>query len=143
MIQFDFFERLSYDKCNDYRPPYHNTGEKMTLKESMENEIAILTLKGDIVNEEDTAKVKEKIHSLVADEVKKVVIDLGGVNFINSSGLGTLIAALTSVKNGGGDLRLARVGDKVRNLFVITQLVKVFDTYETTERAMASFSTKR
>jgi len=115
----------------------------MTLKESMEHGIAILTLKGDIVSEEDTSKVKDKIHSLVADEVKKVVIDLGGVNFINSSGLGTLISVLTSVRNGGGDLRMARVGDKVKNLFVITQLVKVFDTYETVDRAVASFETKK
>ena len=112
----------------------------MTIKETMEDQIAILSLKGDLVSEEDTTKFKEKIHSLVGDEVKKIVIDLGGVNFINSSGLGTLIAALTTVRNAGGNLCLARIGEKVQNLFVITQLVKVFDTYETPQRAIASFS---
>ncbi|MBI4547630.1 MAG: STAS domain-containing protein [Ignavibacteriae bacterium] len=114
----------------------------MQIKEKMENDVAVLTLKGDLLGEPDTSKVKDKIHSLVGDDVKKVVIDLGGVNYLNSSGLGTLIAALTTTRNAGGDLRLARVGDKVKNLFVITQLVKVFDTYETVERALSSFKTK-
>jgi len=74
--------------------------------------------------------------------VKHVVIDMGGVNYVNSSGLGTLISALTTMRNAGGDLRLARIGEKVQNLFVITQLVKVFDTYETVERALASYKGK-
>jgi anti-anti-sigma regulatory factor len=46
------------------------------------------------------------------------------------------------MRNAGGDLRLARIGDKVQNLFIITQLVKVFDTYETVERALSSFKSK-
>ncbi len=115
----------------------------MQIKEKMDNEVAILTLKGDLLGEPDTANFRDKIHSLVNDEVKKVVIDLGGVNYMNSSGLGTIIAALTTMRNASGELRLARVGKKVQNLFVITQLVKVFDTYETVDRAIASFKTKK
>ena len=114
----------------------------MQIKEAMQDNIAILTLKGDFLGEPETTKVREKIHSLVGDEVKHVIIDLGGVNYVNSSGLGTLISALTTMKNAGGDLRLARIGEKVQNLFVITQLVKVFDTYETVDRAMSSYKTK-
>ena len=114
----------------------------MQLKEKMDNDVAVLSLKGDLLGEPDTTKIRDKIHSLVGDEVKHVIIDLGGVNYLNSSGLGTLIAALTTMKNAGGDLRLARVGDKVKNLFIVTQLVKVFDTYETVERALVSFKTK-
>lgn len=115
----------------------------MTIKETINDGIAVLTFKGNLVADSDVSKVKEKIHSLVEDQVKRVVVDLGGVNFINSSGLGTLISALTTMRNAGGELRLARVGDKVQNLFVITQLVKVFDTYETTERATANFILKK
>jgi anti-sigma B factor antagonist len=62
-----------------------------------------------------------------------------GVRWISSTGLGTLIAVLTSIKNKGGDLRLANITEKVESIFVITQLVKVFKTYETTDRAIASF----
>jgi anti-sigma B factor antagonist len=115
----------------------------MQLKEKIENDIAILTFKGDLLGEPDTTKIREKIHSLVSDNVKKIVIDLGGVNYMNSSGLGTLISVLTTVRNGQGELILANVGGKVQNLFLITQLTKVFDSYETVDRAMASFKSKK
>src|SRR6266849_5299210 len=114
----------------------------MQIKEKIDSNVAVLTLKGDFLGEPETTEVRQKIHSLVGDNVKQVIIDLGGVNYVNSSGLGTLIAALTTMRNAGGDLRLARIGDKVKNLFVITQLVKVFDTYETVERALISFKSK-
>ena len=111
----------------------------MQIKEKIDNNVAILAFKGDLLGEPDTSNVRNKIHSLVTDNMKRIVIDLGGVNYMNSSGIGTLIACLTTVRNGGGELRLANVGGKVQNLFVITQLVKVFDTYETVERALANF----
>jgi anti-sigma B factor antagonist len=111
----------------------------MQIKEKVENNVAVLTFKGDLLGEPDTSNIRNKIHSLVTDNVKKIVIDLGGVNYMNSSGIGTLISCLTTVRNGSGELRLANVGGKVQNLFVITQLVKVFDTYETVERALANF----
>jgi anti-sigma B factor antagonist len=114
----------------------------MQIKERVENDVAILTLKGDILGEPETSNIRDKIHSLVNDEVKHIVMDLGGVNFMNSSGLGALISSLTTMRNAGGDLRLANVGGKVQNLFVMTQLVKVFDTYETIERALLSYKTK-
>ena len=111
----------------------------MQMKEKLDKNVAVLTFKGDLLGEPDTSNVRNKIHSLVTDNVKNIVIDLGGVNYMNSSGIGTLIACLTTVRNAGGELRLANVGGKVQNLFVITQLVKVFDTYETVERALANF----
>ena len=112
----------------------------MTIKEKVSGDVATLSLKGDLVSEADTSKLKEKIHSLVSDNIKRVVLDLAGVEFINSSGLGTLISSLTTLKNSGGDLRLAGLGERVENLFVITKLVKVFETYETVDRALSSFS---
>ena len=111
----------------------------MQIKEKIENDVAILAFKGDLLGEPDTSNIRNKVHSLVTDGIKRIVIDLGGVNYMNSSGIGTLIACLTTVRNGAGELRLANVGGKVQNLFVITQLVKVFDTYETVERALANF----
>lgn len=114
----------------------------MQIKEKMENDVAVISLKGDLLGEPDTGMIRDKIHSLVNDEVKHVVVDLGGVNYMNSSGLGTLISVLTTMRNAGGDLRLARVEGKVQNLFMMTQLVKVFDTYETVDRALVSFKSK-
>ena len=114
----------------------------MQIKETMEGNIAVVALKGDLLGEPETTKLREKVHSLVSDNVKQLIIDMGAVNFVNSSGLGTLISTLTTMRNAGGDVRLARVGEKVQNLFIITQLVKVFDTYETVDRALASYKGK-
>lgn len=111
----------------------------MNIKEKIADNVAVLSLKGDLVSEADTQKFKEKIHSLATDKMKSVVIDMSGIDYVNSSGLGTMISALTTMRNAGGDLRLARLGERVENLFVITKLVKVFETYETVERAVASF----
>lgn len=111
----------------------------MNIKEKMHGDVAVVALKGNLMGEPDTTDVREKIYSLLQDDVKKVVLDLGKVKWINSSGLGSLIAAMTSVKNKGGDLRLANVTEKVESVFMITQLIKVFKTYETVDRAVASF----
>jgi anti-sigma B factor antagonist len=111
----------------------------MNIKEKMHGDVAVVALKGNLMGEPDTTEVREKIYGLLQDDVKKVVLDLGKVKWINSSGLGSLIAAMTSVKNKGGDLRLANVTEKVESVFMITQLIKVFKTYETVDRAVASF----
>jgi anti-sigma B factor antagonist len=115
----------------------------MQIKEKVEEDVAVLTLKGELIGEPDTTDLKTKIHSLVNDDVKKVIIDLGGLKYMNSSGIGTLIATLTTMRNAGGDLRLARIGGKLMNLFVMTQLTKVFDTYETVDRALVSYKTRK
>ncbi len=111
----------------------------MQIKEKIQGEVAILTFKGDLLGEPDTTNIREKIHSLVSDNCRRIIIDLGGVNYMNSSGLGTLISVLTTVRNAKGELVLANVGGKVQNLFLITQLVKVFETFETVDRAVAFF----
>lgn len=111
----------------------------MTIKEKMQGDVAVLTFKGNLMGEPDTTEVREKIYGLLQEGFGKIVLDMGQVKWVNSSGLGTLIAAMTSVKNKGGEMRLARVTDKVESLFAITQLIKVFKTYETVDRAVASF----
>ncbi|MBM4168667.1 MAG: STAS domain-containing protein [Ignavibacteria bacterium] len=111
----------------------------MTIKEKMVGNVAVVSLKGNLMGEPDTTEVRDKIYSLLQDDVRKIVLDLGKVKWINSSGLGALISAVTSVKNKGGEMRLASVSDKVESLFMITQLIKVFKTYESVDRAVASF----
>ena len=111
----------------------------MTIKEKISGDVAILSLKGDLVSEADTLKLKQKIHSLASDKMKHIVIDMSSVEYVNSSGLGAMISALTTMRSSGGDLRLAQLSEGVENLFVITKLVQVFGTYDTIERAIASY----
>jgi len=67
------------------------------------------------------------------------VVDLGEVKFMNSSGLGMLIGALTTVRNAGGNLKLARASDKIEQLLVVTKLVTVFEHFDAVDEALASF----
>lgn len=117
----------------------HKETHSMTIKEKMYGDVAVLSLKGNLMGDPDTTDVRDKIYSLLQDDVKKIVLDMSKVKWVNSSGLGTLIAAMTSVKNKGGDMKLAGVTEKVESLFMITQLIKVFKTYENVDRALASF----
>jgi len=111
----------------------------MTIKEKMFGDVAVVSLKGNLMGEPDTTEVREKVYGLLQDDVRKIVLDLGKVKWVNSTGLGTLISVMTSVKNKDGDLRLAHVTEKLESLFMITQLIKVFKTYESVDRAVASF----
>lgn len=111
----------------------------MSIKEKIIGDIVVLSLKGNLMGEPDTTDLRDKIYSLLQDNFVNIVLDLSKVKWVNSSGLGTLISSMTSIKNKGGELRLANVTDKVESLFVITQLIKVFKTYETVDRAVASF----
>jgi len=88
----------------------------------------------------ETTALHDHIRSLMGDNISKVVIDLGGVKWINSSGLGVLMAAMTTLKNAGGQMKLANVTEKVESLLMITQLMRIFETYETVDRAVSSMS---
>ena len=110
----------------------------MKIKEKIENHVAILTLSGKMMGGPETQEVHEHIKGLISDGIKKVVIDLGDVKWMNSSGMGVLMASMTTLKNADGKLALARVTEKVQSLLMITQLIKVFSSYETVERAISN-----
>jgi len=111
----------------------------MKIKEKVEQGVAIITLSGNMMGGPETQAVHEKVKSLLTDNIRKIVIDLSGVKWMNSSGLGILMASLTSIEQSSGHLKLACVADKVQSLLMITQLIKIFETYETVDRAVATF----
>jgi len=111
----------------------------MKIKEKIENHVAVLTLSGKMMGGPETTALHDHIRGLINDGMKNIVIDLGEVKWMNSSGMGVLMAAMTTLSNSGGSLVLARVTEKVKSLLIITQLIKIFTTFETVERAIASF----
>ena len=113
----------------------------MQLHEALNKSHALLSLSGSLLCEPDAFTLRQRIYRLVDQNILHVTIDLGEVNYINSCGLGLLISLLTTIRRAGGDLRLARVGLNVKNLFVVTQLSTIFQTYDSVEAAVASFST--
>ncbi len=111
----------------------------MHVSEKIREDVAVVYLKGDLLDEHDEVVIQQKIRSLATDEIKKVVFDLGMVNRINSKGLSILISAIDTMHRNGGELRLARIDKNLHDLLTITNLVRVFGTYETVDRATASF----
>jgi len=112
----------------------------MAIKEEMKAGVSILEVKGKLMGGPETTEIHQRVKDLVANGVKKVVIDLGKVTWMNSTGLGALMSALTTVKNADGELKIARATDKVKSLFMVTKLITIFDSYESVEKALESFN---
>lgn len=111
----------------------------MKIKEKIQNDVAILTISGNMMGGPETQTLHDKVKSLIADGIHKVIVDLKKVKWLNSSGLGVLMASWGSLKNAGGDMKLANVAEKVHSILMITKLVQFFETYDSVDRAMASF----
>ena len=99
----------------------------------------VITLKGNVMGGPDGAKLHDTLHELKESGKTNVVVDLSKVKFMNSSGLGMLISAMTTMRNAGGDLRLANVADRIQSLLVITKLITVFKHFESVEEAAKSY----
>jgi anti-sigma B factor antagonist len=104
------------------------------------NGITVVELEGSVLGGPDATELNDLLHALAEKKKKRVILDLGSVHTMNSSGLSMLIAALTTLKNAGGTLRVAGASEKIENLFVITKLSTVFEMYPTVKKAAASFS---
>jgi len=111
----------------------------MRMGEKEQAGVMVLMPKGKIMGGPDAGAVKERLHQLIDEGKKKVVVDLSGVSWMNSSGLGILIGGLTTMRNAGGDLKLAGTTDKVQNLLMVTKLITIFESYDTVEEAVASY----
>ena len=112
----------------------------MKIKTTEKYEAVILELKGNVMGGDDTKVFNEHLRKLIDDDKKNIVIDLSGVKFMNSSGLGMLIGGLTTLKKADGVLKLARVTDKIESLLIITKLITIFESYDTVDDAVQAFA---
>lgn len=103
------------------------------------NDVTVISVKGNLMGGPETVAIHEKVKELIDNNVKKIVIDLAKVKWMNSSGLGTMMGCLTSLKNANGELKLSGVAEKVKSLFMMTKLITIFETYDTVEEAVADF----
>jgi anti-sigma B factor antagonist len=101
--------------------------------------IIILSLSGKIMGGPEASEINGKINQLIDDGKLKIVIDLKEVEWMNSSGLGILIDAVTVLKNNNGTLRLVNVSERIKNLLKITKLNTVFDIRDSMNEAKTSF----
>jgi anti-sigma B factor antagonist len=101
--------------------------------------VSLVALNGRIVLGEESTALREKLKGLIAGGKKKIVLNMAEIDYIDSSGLGALVAAHLSAKNGGGSIRLCNLGKKFHEVLQLTKLLTVFDVYETEAAAVSSF----
>ena len=110
----------------------------MQINNTKQNDIVICAVKGDIdIN--SSPSIRKGFDELTKSQEKKIAINLEGVSYIDSSGLATLVEVLKKTKAYGGKLRLCNLADKVKGLFEITKLDKIFDIYNTAQEATSNF----
>lgn len=113
---------------------------KIKIKKEMKGDIAILHLSGDMLGGPASAeRFPEEIKKIIEEGINKVVVDLEKVKRMNSTGLGILMQCYTSLKNKGGNLRLASINKSILGVLVLTKLNTIFDIHETLEEALSSF----
>ena len=101
--------------------------------------VTVMSLNGRITLGEGSVQIRDAIRDLIAKGQKRILLDLGEVNYIDSSGLGELVSAYTTVKNQGAALKLLKLTRKVHDLLQLTKLYTVFDIYDDEASAIASF----
>jgi anti-sigma B factor antagonist len=105
-----------------------------------DGKITVLKLKGNFVGGDETDELQNTIKRLSDEGNLKLVIDLGEVAYLNSSALGALISAHANYTKRGGKVKLCQLNKNIENLFVITKLSLIFDTYPSEMEAVAGFS---
>jgi anti-sigma B factor antagonist len=110
----------------------------MQIEEQTINNVHVLKLKGrlDAASAKD---IREKVISLSQQNQVNLVIDMEGVDFIDSSGLGSLVSSLRTVNKQGGDIKISALQDQVRSVFELTRLHRIFGIYDDSTAAAMSF----
>src|SRR6201996_2465254 len=102
--------------------------------------VTIVDLSGRITLGEGSVVLRDSIKDLLGKGQKKILLNLGDVSYIDSSGIGELVSAFTSVRNQGGELKLLNLTKKVHDLLQITKLYTVFDVKDDEAAAIAAYS---
>ena len=111
----------------------------MKIKQNPQGEVMVLELSGKIMGGPDFDKFKGEITDLIEKGFTNVILDMSGVPWINSTGLGILITGYHSLKAAEGSMKICNVKERVLSIFYISQLENIFQVFETMDEAMASF----
>ncbi len=111
----------------------------MNVTAEYNGDILIVKPQGELMGGPEADRFKDIIDEALRRSVAGIVVDMTGVNWMNSSGLGMLVAALAKVRGAGGDLKLAALSERVRRPLQLTRLDSVFEQYDSVEEALKTF----
>jgi anti-sigma B factor antagonist len=112
----------------------------MKIKERERDGVMVLEVSGKIMGGPDSELFSTTLKSLVHEEKLRVLVDLGSVTWVNSTGLGILISGYSTLKRNNGEMKLVNVSDRIDSIFMVTKLYSVFDSFKTEDEAIASFA---
>jgi anti-sigma B factor antagonist len=111
----------------------------MNMTENLQEDVLVLKLAGELMGGDEAKPFHDRIYQAIRDGETRVVVEMSGVKWMNSSGLGTLMAGLTTLRSSDGDLKLACLSERVRRPIEITKLNQVLQIYDTVNDAISSF----
>lgn len=112
----------------------------LVITEQRVGDVALLSLNGWLIADEQDVEFRNHIDALVRDGITNIVVDLHDVTLLDSGGVGVLIAKFLTLRNRGGDLRLARLSERTRRVLAVTRLLTVFAPFDSPDDAVHSFA---
>ena len=106
-----------------------------------EGNVLVFDLKGDLVGGPDTYEIKDAVKEQLDRGERKFLLNLNGVGYVNSTGVGIIVSVYSSVTGAGGQLKLSNANDKVARLMMVTKLLEVFDSFDNEAEALRAFET--
>jgi anti-sigma B factor antagonist len=114
----------------------------MTVTERKVGTITIVDVSGKMVATDNPGRLKDKISSLIFQGEKQIIINLGQVNYVDSSGLGEIVACHSAAVKAGAEIKVSNAANRIKDLLVMTRLYTVFDAHETEAEAVKAFAAK-
>jgi anti-sigma B factor antagonist len=111
----------------------------MKIEKRSRGDVTILEVEGKITIGKGDVALRDAVHQALGEGAKKIVMNLGSVSTVDSSGVGELVSAFTTVTNRGGRLKLLNLPPKVNDILQITQLITVFEVFDNEDEAVGSF----
>ena len=112
---------------------------ELEINERQAGDVTVLDMKGKITLGEGSVALRSAIRKLIEEGKKKILLNLGQVSYVDSSGIGEFVASFTAIGREGGQLKLLNLTQKIQDLLAITKLLTVFDTYDDESSALNSF----
>jgi anti-sigma B factor antagonist len=113
---------------------------ELNIRERQAGDVTVLDMDGRITIGDGSIALRSAVRRLLEEGKKKILLNLAGVGYIDSSGIGELVSSYTAIKNQDGQLKLLSLTQKLQDLLTITKLLTVFDAYDTEAEALSSFN---
>src|SRR5437868_347308 len=112
---------------------------ELNIRERQAGDITVLDMDGRITIGEGSVALRSAVRRLIEEGKKKILLNLAGVGYVDSSGIGELVSSYTTINREGGQLKLLKLTQKIKDLLTITKLLTVFDVYDDEAEALNSF----